>query len=161
MDEHKVKTSGIDVEGLVEALEAIAKNAPTKADFELGGKYDYEATGNAGDDAEKASAMTHLWAAKIARKALEAHAEKGGDNLRTERVWCSCGDAIMPNDGAKCGNCVASEQRHTVRSISFMVGPVTYSAKCSHCGFAPLMSTYVCCPKCTGIVDRSSDENQS
>lgn len=98
----------------------------------------------------------------IIREALEAHiAEKEGDNLRiSDQVWCGCGDKIMPNDGAKCGNCVASEQRHTVRSISFMVGPVTYSAKCSHCGFAPLMSTYVCCPKCTGIVDRSPDKNQ-
>jgi hypothetical protein len=24
------------------------------------------------------------------------------------RVYCGCGDQIMPNDGAECGNCVAA-----------------------------------------------------
>ena len=24
-------------------------------------------------------------------------------------VWCGCGDGIMPNSGAKCGNCLAAE----------------------------------------------------
>ena len=24
-------------------------------------------------------------------------------------IWCDCGDGIMPNSGAKCGNCIAAE----------------------------------------------------
>ena len=26
-------------------------------------------------------------------------------------VWCGCGDSIMPDSGAKCGNCVAAERQ--------------------------------------------------
>ena len=55
---------------LLEALQAIAKDAPTDADFALGGKYDYEGAGNFGDDYDKGAAETHLWAAKIARAAI-------------------------------------------------------------------------------------------
>ena len=55
---------------LLEALQAIAKDAPTDADFALGGKYDYEGAGNSGDDYDKGAAETHLWAAKIARAAI-------------------------------------------------------------------------------------------
>lgn len=29
--------------------------------------------------------------------------------LRQVTVWCGCGDGIMPNSGAKCGNCLAAE----------------------------------------------------
>lgn len=38
------------------------------------------------------------------RAALSSHHEDGG---RAEPVWCSCGDAIMPDTGAKCGVCAS------------------------------------------------------
>ena len=31
------------------------------------------------------------------------------DQLQGQTVWCSCGDGIMPDSGAKCGNCLAAE----------------------------------------------------
>ena len=58
------------VPDLLEALKTIAKNAPTDADFAIGGKYDYEGPGNSGDDCDKGAAEAHLWAAKIARAAI-------------------------------------------------------------------------------------------
>ena len=39
-----------------------------------------------------------------AARAALSHHEDGG---RAEPVWCSCGDAIMPDTGAKCGVCAS------------------------------------------------------
>ena len=40
----------------------------------------------------------------FARALLSSHHEDGG---RAEPVWCSCGDGIMPDTGAKCGVCAS------------------------------------------------------
>ena len=29
--------------------------------------------------------------------------------IQQREVWCDCGDGIMPNSGAKCGNCIAAD----------------------------------------------------
>ena len=53
--------------------------------------------------ADRRFVMDSVNASASVRAALSHH-EDGG---RAEPVWCSCGDAIMPDTGAKCGVCAS------------------------------------------------------
>jgi sugar/nucleoside kinase (ribokinase family) len=79
-------------------------DTPIETDFELIKKTSWWQAFEAGWDL--ASVNLNGWDQAYAM-GLEAGKEVAEPAVR--EVWCDCGDGIMPNSGAKCGNCIAAE----------------------------------------------------
>ena len=54
--------------------------------------------------------MRHGPAVQKAKDLLQTALEQP-EQEPVREVWCGCGDSIMPDSGAKCGNCLAAEAR--------------------------------------------------
>jgi hypothetical protein len=54
------------------------------------------------------------------KKDLAKYDELAIDDLNGKRtVWCACGDAITPDSGALCGNCVSARPSQTLLTMTF------------------------------------------